>query len=131
MGKKSRSDEKKKLMGSESPSDEKKMIEEPLLGNQMGGFRTMPFILGAVPRHLFIFPFVNTNYVPILAPFDICIYSTRYCLGYPSQGIAIALKCGATKAQFDSTVGIHPSAAEEFVTMRSVTRRLTKPKTNL
>jgi glutathione reductase (NADPH) len=35
------------------------------------------------------------------------------------QGIAIALKCGATKAQFDATVGIHPSAAEEFVTMRS------------
>jgi glutathione reductase (NADPH) len=30
----------------------------------------------------------------------------------------VALKCGATKAQFDSTVGIHPSAAEEFVTMR-------------
>jgi len=34
------------------------------------------------------------------------------------QGIAIAMKCGATKAQFDSTVGIHPTAAEEFVTMR-------------
>ncbi|KAK8572882.1 hypothetical protein V6N13_048441 [Hibiscus sabdariffa] len=50
------------------------------------------------------------------------------------QGIAVALKCGATKAQFDSTVGIHPSAAEEFVTMRSVSRRITvsgKPKENL
>ncbi|PON63755.1 Trypanothione reductase [Parasponia andersonii] len=50
------------------------------------------------------------------------------------QGIGVALKCGATKAQFDSTVGIHPSAAEEFVTMRSVTRRVAgskKPKTNL
>jgi glutathione reductase (NADPH) len=34
------------------------------------------------------------------------------------QGLAIALKCGATKRQFDATVGIHPSAAEEFVTMR-------------
>ena len=34
------------------------------------------------------------------------------------QGFAVALKCGATKAQFDATVGIHPSAAEEFVTMR-------------
>jgi glutathione reductase (NADPH) len=33
------------------------------------------------------------------------------------QGLGIALKCGATKAQFDATVGIHPSAAEEFVTM--------------
>ena len=35
------------------------------------------------------------------------------------QGFAVALKAGATKAQFDATVGIHPSAAEEFVTMRS------------
>ncbi|MBN3872629.1 MAG: glutathione-disulfide reductase [Nostoc sp.] len=34
------------------------------------------------------------------------------------QGIAIALKVGATKKDFDATVGIHPSAAEEFVTMR-------------
>ncbi|MGZ8622421.1 MAG: FAD-dependent oxidoreductase, partial [Solirubrobacterales bacterium] len=34
------------------------------------------------------------------------------------QGLAIALKCGATKAQFDATVGLHPTAAEEFVTMR-------------
>jgi glutathione reductase (NADPH) len=35
-----------------------------------------------------------------------------------TQGLAIALKCGATKRQFDETVGIHPTAAEEFVTMR-------------
>ena len=34
------------------------------------------------------------------------------------QGIGIAVKCGATKAQFDATVGIHPTTAEEFVTMR-------------
>ncbi|MDP5071664.1 MAG: glutathione-disulfide reductase [Congregibacter sp.] len=34
------------------------------------------------------------------------------------QGIGIALKAGATKAIFDSTIGIHPTAAEEFVTMR-------------
>lgn len=34
------------------------------------------------------------------------------------QGVAIAIKCDATKAQFDATTGIHPSAAEEFVTMR-------------
>jgi glutathione reductase (NADPH) len=34
------------------------------------------------------------------------------------QGVAIALKCGATKQQFDATIGIHPTAAEEFVTMR-------------
>jgi len=34
------------------------------------------------------------------------------------QGIAIAVKLGATKQQFDATIGIHPTAAEEFVTMR-------------
>ena len=34
------------------------------------------------------------------------------------QGVAIAVKLGATKLQFDDTIGIHPTAAEEFVTMR-------------
>lgn len=34
------------------------------------------------------------------------------------QGIAIAIKAGATKDDFDATIGIHPTAAEEFVTMR-------------
>jgi glutathione reductase (NADPH) len=34
------------------------------------------------------------------------------------QGMAIAVKLGATKAQFDATIGIHPTAAEEFVTLR-------------
>ncbi|MDY6814368.1 MAG: glutathione-disulfide reductase [Pseudomonadota bacterium] len=34
------------------------------------------------------------------------------------QGLAVAIKAGATKAEFDSTLGIHPTSAEEFVTMR-------------
>lgn len=34
------------------------------------------------------------------------------------QGLSVAITCGATKAQFDATIGIHPTAAEEFVTMR-------------
>jgi glutathione reductase (NADPH) len=38
------------------------------------------------------------------------------------QGVAIAVKLGATKAQFDATIGIHPTAAEEFVTMREKSR---------
>ena len=41
------------------------------------------------------------------------------------QGLAVAIKCGATKRQFDETVGIHPTAAEEFVTMRE---KLPDPK---
>ncbi len=34
------------------------------------------------------------------------------------QGFSVAVKCGATKSQFDATIGIHPTSAEEFVTMR-------------
>lgn len=43
------------------------------------------------------------------------------------QGLGIALTCGATKAQFDATIGIHPTAAEEFVTMRSKVERPASP----
>jgi len=35
------------------------------------------------------------------------------------QGLAVAMNCGATKAQFDATIGVHPTAAEEFVTLRT------------
>ncbi len=38
------------------------------------------------------------------------------------QGLAVALKAGATKQHFDETIGIHPTAAEEFVTMRTPVR---------
>ena len=38
------------------------------------------------------------------------------------QGIAIAMRAGATKAVFETTIGIHPTAAEEFVTMRDAWR---------
>lgn len=38
------------------------------------------------------------------------------------QGLAVAVKAGATKAVFDATLGIHPTAAEEFVTMRTPAR---------
>ena len=39
------------------------------------------------------------------------------------QGFAVAMKAGATKAVFDSTMGIHPTAAEEFVTMRESVKK--------
>ncbi len=43
------------------------------------------------------------------------------------QGFAVALKCGAKKADLDATIGIHPSAAEELVTMRD--KRAPRPAT--
>jgi glutathione reductase (NADPH) len=36
------------------------------------------------------------------------------------QGFAVAVKAGLSKDMFDSTIGIHPTAAEEFVTLRDV-----------
>lgn len=39
--------------------------------------------------------------------------------GETIQGIAVAITAGATKADFDATIGIHPTSAEEFVTMRT------------
>ena len=39
--------------------------------------------------------------------------------GETIQGVAVAITAGATKADFDATIGIHPTSAEEFVTMRS------------
>lgn len=39
------------------------------------------------------------------------------------QGLAIAMKAGATKQHFDETIGVHPTAAEEFVTMRTPVKR--------
>ena len=39
------------------------------------------------------------------------------------QGLAIALKAGATKQIFDETIGVHPSSAEEFVTLRTPVSR--------
>jgi glutathione reductase (NADPH) len=43
------------------------------------------------------------------------------------QGFAVALQAGATKAVFDATLGIHPTAAEEFVTLRTPLRRVPPP----
>ena len=43
--------------------------------------------------------------------------------GEITQGFAVAMRAGATKEIFDTTIGIHPSSAEEFVTMREPTRR--------
>ena len=43
--------------------------------------------------------------------------------GEMAQLLGIAVKMGATKADFDATMAVHPTAAEELVTMRTRTRR--------
>ncbi len=44
------------------------------------------------------------------------------------QGLAVAMTAGATKADFDRTIGIHPTAAEEFVTLRQLARTVGLPR---
>ncbi|CAK0818581.1 unnamed protein product [Prorocentrum cordatum] len=46
--------------------------------------------------------------------------------GEMMQGLAVAMKAGATKAHFDATVGIHPTAAEEWCTLRTKARTTTR-----
>ncbi|WP_251358638.1 glutathione-disulfide reductase [Kangiella sp. TOML190] len=46
------------------------------------------------------------------------IHGIGYAMDEILQGFAVALKMGATKADFDNTIAIHPTSAEEFVTMR-------------
>ena len=43
------------------------------------------------------------------------------------QSLAVALTCGATKRDFDRTIAVHPTAAEEFVLMREPARRMLAP----
>ncbi|VTU25878.1 Glutathione amide reductase [Variovorax sp. PBS-H4] len=49
--------------------------------------------------------------------------------GEAIQGFAVAMTAGATKAQFDATLGVHPTAAEEFVAMREPVARRIVPST--
>lgn len=59
------------------------------------------------------------------------VVGVHYCgesAGEIMQGIAIAMKAGCTKAHFDGTVGIHPTAAEEFVSLRTPTRQIREKK---
>jgi len=61
----------------------------------------------------------------IVLPGDDRVVGMHMCgedAGEIIQGFAVALRAGATKRDFDTTIGIHPSAAEEFVTMREPVR---------
>ncbi len=77
-------------------------------------FKAMKFSLTENPERTFMKLLVNRNTDKVLG---------AHMLGDSAaeiiQGIAIAIKAGATKKDFDATIGIHPSSAEEFVTLRT------------
>jgi len=76
-------------------------------------FEPMKFSLGENSERTFMKLIVDKNNDRILGAHMVGDSAAEII-----QGIAIALKAGATKKMFDDTVGIHPSSAEEFVTMR-------------
>jgi len=53
-----------------------------------------------------------------------CVIHELTCLAHAMQGFAVAVKMGLKKSVLDTVVGIHPSSAEEFVTMRTPTRQI-------
>jgi len=76
-------------------------------------FRALQHTLGASDEQIFMKLVVDARSQRVLGAHMIGPEA-----GEIIQGIAIAVKLGATKAQFDATIGIHPTAAEEFVTLR-------------
>ncbi len=76
-------------------------------------FRALKHTLGASDEQIFMKLVVDARSQRVLGAHMIGPEA-----GEIIQGIAIAVKLGATKAQFDATIGVHPTAAEEFVTLR-------------
>ncbi len=76
-------------------------------------FKPLKQTLGGSPERTFMKLVVDTASDRVVG-----LHMVGPDAGEVVQGFAVALKAGATKAMFDATVGIHPTAAEEFVTMR-------------
>ncbi|MGL5510830.1 MAG: glutathione-disulfide reductase, partial [Microcoleaceae cyanobacterium] len=76
-------------------------------------FRPMYHSLTGMDEKVLVKMIVETNTDRVLG-----VHLVGKDAGEIIQGMAIALKMGATKADFDRTIGIHPSTAEEIVTLR-------------
>jgi len=100
-------------IGTVGLTEEEARVQYDTIDVYVSRFRPMKYTLSGRDEQTFMKLIVD-------AASDVVIGCHMMGLDAPEiiQGLGIAMKCGATKAQFDATVGIHPSAAEEFVTMR-------------
>lgn len=80
-------------------------------------FRPLTNRMGAEPENVFLKLIVSKADQRVRG-----VHMVGEGAGELMQGFAVALQCGATKQQFDSTIGIHPTVAEELVTMREPVR---------
>ncbi len=77
-------------------------------------FKPMKHTLSGIDEKMFMKMIVRRSTDQVIG-----VHMVGESAGEIIQGMAVAIRAGATKAIFDSTIGIHPTAAEEFVTMRS------------
>jgi glutathione reductase (NADPH) len=80
-------------------------------------FRPLSNRMGAAPESVFLKLVVSRADQRVRG-----VHMVGEGAGELMQGFAVALQCGATKQQFDATIGIHPTVAEELVTMREPVR---------
>jgi glutathione reductase (NADPH) len=80
-------------------------------------FRPLSNRMGAAPENVFLKLVVSKADQRVRG-----VHMVGEGAGELMQGFAVALQCGATKQQFDATIGIHPTVAEELVTMREPVR---------
>nr|XP_010932864.1 glutathione reductase, chloroplastic [Elaeis guineensis]XP_010932866.1 glutathione reductase, chloroplastic [Elaeis guineensis]XP_029122932.1 glutathione reductase, chloroplastic [Elaeis guineensis] len=106
-------------IGSVGPTEEQAIQEYGDVDIYTANFRPLKATLSGLPDRVFMKIIVCASTNKVLGV-HMCGEDSPEII----QGIAIAVKAGLTKADFDATVGIHPTSAEEFVTMRTPTRKI-------
>jgi len=104
-------------IGTVGPTEERARQLYPRLAVYESSFRPMKHTLSGRRERTLMKLLVNGD--------DDRVVAAHMCgpeAGEIIQGLGVAIKAGATKADFDGTIGIHPTAAEEFVTMRETVR---------
>ncbi|XP_073109800.1 glutathione reductase, chloroplastic isoform X2 [Elaeis guineensis] len=106
-------------IGTVGLTEEKAIQEYGDVDIYTANFRPLKATLSGLPDRVFMKIIVCTSTNKVLGV-HMCGEDSPEII----QGIAVAVKAGLTKADFDATVGIHPTSAEEFVTMRTPTRKI-------
>ena len=104
-------------IGTVGPTEEAARQRYPKLAVYESTFRPMKHTLSGRQERTLMKLLVNGE--------DDRVVAAHMCgpeAGEIIQGLGVAITAGATKADFDATIGIHPTAAEEFVTMREAVR---------
>ncbi|KAL3717401.1 hypothetical protein ACJRO7_008911 [Eucalyptus globulus] len=106
-------------IGQVGPSEEQAIQEYGDVDIFTANFRPLKATLSGLPDRVFMKVIVCAKTNRVLG-LHMCGEDSAEIV----QGFAVAVKAGLTKADFDATVGIHPTTAEEFVTMRTPTRKI-------